>query len=450
MKVLFINDSKSNTNWGDRAAATALKEMVRASGGDIIRAVKEEELWTSRFSEEPASRAAEGAPATAAGGSGLREIVRPWIPPAVLGARRRLLSRRDEPDPGQRIPARLEEFEVCAAAALREKRFGWPGLLRSIDIADVVVIHGASIDGPGVIPRTDLFLTYLAKRHFGRPVLIVNHTADLDDPELRLMAESVYPHFDDVVFRDPISAERCAALCSGRFAADSAFRFAPAARQAWATIAGRPTYFDIWPHEARFDPAQPYICVGGSSILWADWDPPKLARGFAAVIESVREAYSGQVVLTASDTPDQTVFEILAAEQGLPLVGVTTPVQQAVDILGNADAYIGGRWHPGIFALRGGAPVVALSSKTFKMRALVRAAGLPESTFDVLRLGGERAALVGLLQRHLEAGPELRQRLSAWAAQAAENSWDNVAYLRRWAPSGAAGGGDATGPGGSP
>jgi len=33
LKVLFINDSTTSANWGDRAAATSLKSMVAAAGG---------------------------------------------------------------------------------------------------------------------------------------------------------------------------------------------------------------------------------------------------------------------------------------------------------------------------------------------------------------------------------------------------------------------------------
>jgi Polysaccharide pyruvyl transferase len=424
MKVLLINDSTTNTNWGDRAAAISLMAMISATGGRIIHAITEDELKSSAFGKTPS---------LPSGGSQdrVREIVKQCIPPILLSLRRKVLSRRDAAGAGRFIPDRWEDFEGCARAVRREQRYGWPDLLGAIDSADVAVIHGASMDGNGIIPRTDLFLTYLIKRHFRKPIIIVNHTADLDHPDLRRMAEEVYPLFDDVVFRDPISAERCESLCGGRFAADTAFWFEPAPRRDWAPIAGRPTYFDIWPHKARFDPSQPYLCLGGSSILWSGWNPRAMVRDFSALIEAIQAVYSGQVVLTASDIPEQMIFEPVATALSLPLVGVTTPVQQAVDIVGNADAYIGGRWHPGIFALRGGVPVIALSSKTFKMQSLMRSAGLPETPFDALDLADKRDSLIHMLQQHLEGGSELRNRLRTWAAKEAEKSWDNVTYLRQ-------------------
>jgi hypothetical protein len=357
-------------------------------------------------------------------------VPRLLVPPVAYGPARRILGRGVVLQGSDLIPLGLEEFEDAARRVRREPRFGWPEVLAAMDESSVAVIHGASIDGAGVIPRTDLFLAYLMKEEFGRHVILVNHTADLADPGLRRIAEGVYPLLDDVVFRDPVSTEKCAGLGAGRFAPDSAFQFEPAGRREWASLSARPTYFDIWPHKATFDPSRPYLCVGGSSLLWADWDLPKLAGAFAALIGSIRAAYDGQVVLTASDLPDQRVFEILVDQLGLPLLGVTTPVQQAVDVLGNSDAYIGGRWHPAIFALRGGAPVIALSSKTFKMEALMGSAGLPGGAFDVLRLEDEREGVAALLRQHLEAGPELRDSLRSWAGQQARSSWENVAWLR--------------------
>ena len=105
-----------------------------------------------------------------------------------------------------------------------------------------------------------------------------------------------------------------------------------------------------------------------------------------------------------------------------------TPIQQAVDVVGNADAYIGGRWHPSIFALRGGAPLIPLSSQTVKMQALADMAGSP-APFDALHLGREAAAISRQLSLFLDEGADLRSKLAAWAAEMAENSWDNVAYL---------------------
>ena len=427
MNVLFINDSTSSSNWGDRAAAVSLMAMIRQSGGRITHAITEDSLWHSTFGTPPSGLAEteESRPRD----SRAREMARLCIPPIFLRARRKVIDRLIDPLPEQLIPQRWEEFEVAAERVCREQKHGWPVVLRAIGDADVAVIHGASLHGNGVIQRTDLFLTYLIKTRFGKPVVMSNHTADLEHPAFRRMAEHVYPLFDDVTYRDPISAERWASLCGGRFAADTAFWFEPAAREAWAPLAGRPTYFDVWPDTAAFDPSAPYLCVGGSSIFHERRDWESVVKGYGLLIQHLQSTYSGTILLTASAELDQPVFRALAERFGLPLIGVTTPIQQAVDILGNADAYIGGRWHPSIFALRGGTPLLALSSQTFKMRALAEMTGSSSLTFDTLDLGREVQAIGRQLSLYLEQGSDLRSKLRAVADEMAEDSWDNVAYL---------------------
>jgi hypothetical protein len=243
------------------------------------------------------------------------------------------------------------------------------------------------------------------------------------------MAREIYPLFDDVVFRDPLSAERCKDLCAGKFAPDTAFWFEPAPRQEWTPLARRSGYFDVWPDTARFDPAEPYLCIGGSSILDHRWKPAEIARDYAALIRHLQTLYSGTIVLAVAGLSELDLFRPIAIELRLPLIGPTTSVQQAVDILGNADAYVGGRWHTAIFALRGGTPVVALSAKQSKMESLMQSTGLPATTFDAFNLGRQKESIGDMLLSHLERGAELRSTLAVWADEQAEKCWDNVAYL---------------------
>jgi hypothetical protein len=72
-------------------------------------------------------------------------------------------------------------------------------------------------------------------------------------------------------------------------------------------------------------------------------DPETLSRGYRTLIHLIRSEYDGSVVLAVSDLMDQPPFRWLAREMNLPLVSLRAPVQQVVDILGNADAYLGGQ-----------------------------------------------------------------------------------------------------------
>jgi hypothetical protein len=179
-----------------------------------------------------------------------------------------------------------------------------------LDDIDIAVMHGdGCMVGHGILPRTELFLAYLLKTRFELPVIIVNHTIDLEDPVLRQMVENVYPMLDDVVLRDPLSVETCREFCDARFAADSAFAFMPASRESWTAIARRPTYADVWPDSAPFDSSSPYLCIGGSSIFGlAHGSYEGLRVGYDALFAELARVYPGQIVLTASDMVDQDLF----------------------------------------------------------------------------------------------------------------------------------------------
>jgi polysaccharide pyruvyl transferase WcaK-like protein len=424
MNVLLIGDSSSNANWGDRAAPFALKKMISESGGNIIATIPESDLKYSTF-HNVSNIQDEYAPHNK-----VKEILKLFIPPLFLKMRENILTHLNPSMNKDVVPTRWQDFERHSRQVFTNTHI-YSDLLNAIEMTDAIVINGGQITDNLRIPRAILFLAYIAKTYYDHPVIMVNQTSDLHHPDLYKIAEHVYPLFDDVVYRDVISVERCKHLCNGRFAPDSAFLFKPVSLHEWLPVSRRPTYFDVWPDTAQFDPAAPYICIGGSSLYM--YNPQYNAvRGFSELINHIMSIYSGQIILTVSGGPDAGWFEPIAADLKLPLIPLRTPVQQAVDILGNAQAYIGGRWHPSIFALRGGTPVIPLSSKTFKMQALAQMAGLSAHAFDALNLANEKDAIGRQLLSCLEQGAELRLRLREWAEKESEKCWDNVTYLKNF------------------
>lgn len=119
-----------------------------------------------------------------------------------------------------------------------------------------------------------------------------------------------------------------------------------------------------------------------------------------------------QVVLTVSSQPDDRILGPVAKQLGLPIFGFATPSQQAVDILGNAAAYVGGRWHPGIMALTGGTPLVSFSANSdFKSKGLVEMVGLDQPAFSAWEIDASLDEIVALTKQRIEEGDALRQRL---------------------------------------
>src|SRR5680860_1371557 len=419
MKVFFVNDSTTNPNWGDRAAAVALMSMLRESGADIVARLTEDDLLDSSFLRRDLNEAGVRSEST-------KTRIKSFVPPILLDIRGRLLQWASRYRSGAPVPEKWSDFDRAATGILAS-RLDLPSFFGAMDETDVAVINGnGAMVGTGIIPRTDLFLAYIFKRYLDIPTVIVNHTADFDNNVPKTMAANVYPLLDDVVFRDPVSVERCAEFCDGRFAPDTAFWFKPARKSGWSSLAARPTYFDVWPDSAAFNPSQSYVCLGGSSSLSRASRPQEIIQGYRTLIDQIRAVYQGQIVLTVSARTDELILRGVAAREGLPLLGLSTPVQQAIDVVGNADAYIGGRWHPSVFALGGGVPIVPLSAGTFKMRALGEMAGLTHQPVDIFSLQSSAKNVAQQFVSYLEQGDELRQRLLTWGEHMRRASWANV------------------------
>ncbi|NLE74850.1 MAG: hypothetical protein GX604_09525 [Actinobacteria bacterium] len=154
MKVIFINDSTSSPNWGDRAAATSLKRMIREAGGDVILSITETELTRTLLTEPQAE--VWDRPVHRRG----RDYFGLLVPPAVPRLGHRLAGRLGFPR-GHRVPERWDGFPAAARAFVNDSE-AWPSLRGAARLADVAIIHGdGAMVANGNIPRTMLFLAYV-------------------------------------------------------------------------------------------------------------------------------------------------------------------------------------------------------------------------------------------------------------------------------------------------
>lgn len=338
----------------------------------------------------------------------------------------KIIGRRDV------VPERFSDFEDYARDLLSDKILHQEK--EAFLSCDIVVINGeGSIYDTQRKGRMMLFFAYMAVKHFARKCILVNHTADIHDPVMEEMVANVYPLLDDVVFREPLSYSACSSYLqddSNALAADAAFTYCPISRESLMNVALRDGYFSVWPDSAKgFDPSKPYICVGGSSIyLRPDRPQYNPVPAFVDLCKQLNDKIA-PVVLTAPCSIDEKIFRPVAQQLNLPLIGLHTPTQQAVDILGNASIYISGRWHPSILALTGGTPIVTLTANTYKTQALVKQIGLDATTFDALNLHRVIDNIINLSSDYIDQGHELRNTLRARAKDLAGMSYRNVHFL---------------------
>ncbi|MDG5821188.1 polysaccharide pyruvyl transferase family protein [Natronococcus sp. A-GB7] len=135
------------------------------------------------------------------------------------------------------------------------------------------------------------------------------------------------------------------------------------------------------------------------------------------------------VVLTASCSSDAELFRPIAERHGYPLIGPHTPVRQAIDVLSQTDLYVSGRWHPSIYALVGGTPIVTLTANTHKTMGVIEQVGLDAPTFDALELHEHVESIVELAGSYAEEGEDRREELAERSRELADVARRNVRYV---------------------
>jgi hypothetical protein len=189
--------------------------------------------------------------------------------------------------------------------------------------------------------------------------------------------------------------------------------------------------FSAWPDTANgFDPSRPYVTVCASSTYaLPQHSHLDAAPSFIKLCRRLNQEV-GPVVLAAPCEVDSRIMRQVQAATGLPLLGLTLPVRQAIDLIGNAAVHVGGRWHPGIFAATGGTPMVALTSNSHKVWSLMRQLGMEYPVFDALNLEAHTAAIVAQAKAYLQAGDTLRHRLLDRSRELGAQVDRNLDWLR--------------------
>jgi hypothetical protein len=287
------------------------------------------------------------------------------------------------------------------AAMLAEFERANPSIAGALAGADEVVINGeGSLHGATPASLGLLYLAWIARTRFGRPVRIVNHSCYPEDPArpsggaLETFYRRVYERVDTVVVREPVSAALLGAMgieamqgfdCLPLFAAAHAETISrtgtdhvliagsvaagPAAVAACARIA----------LDAKARGLRPLFLFGANANLAAD------DREFARLLHRATDGAVGLFHATSE-------AEFLSA-------------------IASAQLLVSGRFHYSIAAAWLGTPFVALDSNTPKMEGLmdflrldrrVDAAGLLRDPSPARIDDGVRAAILAAATRNLD------------------------------------------------
>ncbi|MBM7407141.1 MULTISPECIES: polysaccharide pyruvyl transferase family protein [Sphingomonas] len=432
--VFLIGDTSNRYNWGCRATTFQLRRMIEEVG--TIAYALDTKFLNAPLT--PAVQTVEKHPQNT-----IHELGKSYPPFLKTIAQRAIFKL--SPLSLARIRALATHISPSSLPALAKgikERKLFPNIAEAMERSDIVLINGeGSLMQDRGVGKLKLLFAYTAKEAFGKPTAIVNHTADFRNPALRRVAARVYPVLDDIVVREAHSMQMAKQIRPQDrldFAADAAFLWSPASElMAKEEYSARHMGSEQSPHDASsmrgFDPAGSYICIGGSSAF----------SGKEGRFEELREAYRrlcgelgriAPVVVTASSAPDEQILRPLADELRLPYLGLSTEIQQAVDVLGRAKAYVGGRWHPGILALTGGTPVVSFSANSdFKSRGLTELAGLAQDPIQASSIQGHLDTIVETTRAYVTEGEALRTRIKDRVAQLTATCRRNVRLVQEHA-----------------
>lgn len=323
-------------------------------------------------------------------------------------------------------------------AAVRAGRV-LPSLARALQDCDLVLMNGENFIRPNAVKgRMLLLLAHLASQVFAKPCLLTNLTVDLSEPALAEIVANVLPAVGQAHVREDTSRAALGELVPGMAVGvypDVGWTAVPRPVAEWGALAKRDDHLSAWPDVVEgFDPFVPYITVGASSVFAADEAAVRAAVPAFVELATRLRALAPQVMLVASCEIDAVIMRNVAARTGLPLLGLNSPLPQAIDVLANARLHVGGRWHPGIFATTGGTPLVAFEANNHKMRTLMGQLQPEAPVFDARKLAGQMEDVVGQAAVQMVAGERLREVLREKATEVASRVRGNLDGVNRGGP----------------
>jgi len=315
MKVTLLNDTSGHANWGCVATSAGLKSLIHANWPKAdLKAYSAERL---PFPKRPLRRAR----------------LNRKIAAAILNP--------DRPD------------DLKKALAKFRFDFGW------LTSADCVIVNGEGMihAKSGHLIRLLGILEYAHRQ--GHMTAIVNQTVDLDatSPKAALLSE-VYGHLETVMVRDTdsLSLLKGLGIAATRLVPDAAFATA------------MPTAQEIEALRGKLDLPRRFVAITGSSALTkAD------SKTFAEICGKASTLFRLPLVILASTKTDLRLAQKLAAtDPDLRIIDASTNYRDVVAIIAAAEALIGGRFHPIIFASLAGTPILGLAGNTHKIGGLLK------------------------------------------------------------------------------
>ena len=388
-KLLVLNDTRDQPNWGSQACAQALVDILaeRVPGAEI-------ETYTSTwmFGQYRIRRWGGGEP------------YRRRRPGRV---ERRLTRQYDI------VPHVVDEFEFVAERWLSgEAGPDARQYVTDLQRVDAVIFNAeGSTYRANHVAKLAMFMLWLARTRFGLPSFFLNGTVALTDIDRTLpgMVRRAFPLLDGITVREPRSQRNVAQYVAGapaELVPDSVFVYGPdLARDAGPDV------------RALLDRLgdEPYF-VFSSSMLPIDFVRTLGESSLVQLLRALKEVVPN-AVLTAKDVGDQWLQRV-AAMTDSHFFGPDQSYADLAALLERAAFLVSGRYHNIIMGSIVGCPAVPLTSTSPKVDGLCELLeGLVGEPFDVTDLRANTDAIVEAAREHLRRGESRRRELRDLASR---------------------------------
>ena len=363
MNILYVGDNRNRVNWGCRATSLALGSLLSKSSvmvdflgfGKIPVAcggLRPISFW-KKINSIPSSKLQRA----------LREI-------------KKFISVRDD------------FVELCPDASIsnfRRAHESYPvlqNIYRKLHAVDAIVINGEGSYIFTTPPRHDLmffnFLLRLAQKMGKRTFVLNSMFSDCPRTGRNELAfeitMEVLANCDAVAVRDPHSLKLLhegGLAAKAKFYPDALFTWSDHLRDWEKSITGDLSRFQPCGDETYavlpdFDFDRPYICLSGSSS--AALKQSEARPSYARLAQSLARL-GRQVLITPACEGDAFLADV-AKDLHLPYLPPRTPIRLCAAIVGKAEAFVSGRFHPAILASNGGTPCVFMGANSHKMLSL--------------------------------------------------------------------------------
>ena len=357
MKVLFIADNRTRTNWGCRATSIALKEIIQQQHtiiGTIYGNI------TNSYVHYVIKK------------SGIisRSYFKLYNKVSIV----RKISTYF--DPYNIIKETLSD-SYDAYLKVRQKDCIYKDIDDRIKEADAIVLNGEGTFIFSTPHRYDtMFYLLMLKvaQSYGKKTYCLNSMfsdSSTSKRNLKILHESisVFDNCTMVTARDPLSYEYYKNNISKKI------EYVPDALFTWNKYAGYkdicmkyplalipfPELDKFW-NNYSFD--KPYICLSGSSYIK---NTQEAIPTYCKLASKLKEKWNLIILATCGG---DYFLETVAQKVNVTYIPVHTNILAGMSILANAQVFVSGRWHPSILASNFGTPCVLLGSNSHKTKAI--------------------------------------------------------------------------------